>query len=67
MFVIEPILVKDNLEDSKTSSINKIMSSVTLLICSALAIFCGFLAHQAVETLLNTALTFLPLNIRTVR
>lgn len=43
------------------------MSAATLLICSALAVFCGFLAHQAVETFFNTALTFLPLNIRTVR
>jgi len=43
------------------------MSGTTLIICSALAVFAGFLAHQAVETLLNTALTFLPLNIRTVR
>ncbi|CAG8632646.1 11933_t:CDS:2 [Ambispora leptoticha] len=41
------------------------MSPPTLLICSALAVFCGFLAHQTVETLMNTALTFLPLNIRT--
>ncbi|CAI2178371.1 2458_t:CDS:2 [Funneliformis geosporum] len=66
MFVIEPILVKDNLEDS-TRFLNKTMSTPTLLICSALAVFCGFLAHQTVETLLNTCLTFLPLNIRTVK
>jgi len=43
------------------------MSAPTLIICSALAVFCGFLVHQSVETLINTALTFLPLNIRTVR
>jgi hypothetical protein len=42
------------------------MSAPTLLICSVLAAFAGFLVHQTVETLVNTALTFLPLNIKTV-
>jgi len=30
-----------------------------------LAVLCGFLAQQSVETLINTSLTLLPFNIRT--
>jgi hypothetical protein len=43
------------------------MKGNTFLFCAALAVLCGFLAHQTVETLLNTTLTVLPFNIRTVR
>jgi len=42
------------------------MSTVPFLICSALAVFCGVLVQQAIETLINTSLTLLPFNIRTV-
>jgi len=38
----------------------------TTLLCIGLAVLCGFLAQQTVETLLNTYLTILPFNIRTV-
>ena len=43
------------------------MKAPTLLICSALAVLCGILAQQAIETFVNTSLTLLPFNIRTVR
>jgi len=43
------------------------MSGTTFLFCAALAVLMGFLAHQTVETLLNTTLTLLPFNIKTVR
>jgi len=43
------------------------MSATTLLICSALAALCGYLAQQSVQTLVNTYLAFLPLDIRTTR
>jgi hypothetical protein len=38
----------------------------TTVFCIALAVLCGFLAQQTIETLLNTYLTVLPFNIRTV-
>jgi len=37
------------------------------LFMSLLAILCGFLAQQTVETLVNTALTVLPFKIQTVK
>jgi hypothetical protein len=40
--------------------------SGTTVFCIALAVLCGFLAQQTVETLINTYLTVLPFNIRTV-
>ena len=43
------------------------MSTGSLLFTSALAILCGFLAQQTVETLVNTCLTVLPFKIQTVR
>jgi len=43
------------------------MSTMGLLLTSALAILCGFLAQQAVEGLVNTVLTVLPFKIQTVR
>jgi len=43
------------------------MSTTSLLFTSALAVLCGFLAQQTVETLVNTALTLLPFDIRTTR
>ena len=43
------------------------MSTGSLIFCSALAVLCGFLAQQTVETLLNTSLTLLPFKIQTVR
>jgi len=36
------------------------------ILCMLLAVLCGFLAQQSVETLINTSLTLLPFNIRTV-
>jgi len=42
------------------------MSGKTTLFCMALAILCGFLAQQSIETLINTSLTLFPFNIRTV-
>ena len=42
------------------------MSGQTLFVCG-LAVVCGFLAQQVLETLLNTALTVLPFKIQTVR
>ncbi|KLL04233.1 MAG: hypothetical protein MRECE_2c142 [Mycoplasmataceae bacterium CE_OT135] len=43
------------------------MSTGSLIFCSALALLCGFLIQQTVETLINTSLTLLPFNIKTVR
>ena len=43
------------------------MSASTFLICSVLAVACGYLAQQAVQTLINTYLVLLPLDIRTTR
>jgi len=43
------------------------MSTGSLLFCSALAVLGGFLIQQTLETLLNTSLTLLPFNIKTVR
>ena len=37
------------------------------LITSLLAVLCGFLAQQTVETLVNTCLVFLPFKVQTVR
>jgi hypothetical protein len=37
------------------------------LLMSALAVLCGFLAQQTVETLVNTVLTVLPFKVQTVR
>ena len=37
------------------------------LFMSLLAILCGFLAQQTVETLVNTCLVFLPFKVQTVR
>jgi len=41
------------------------MSTFILITCSVLAAFSGFLTHQILETLINTALVFIPFNIRT--
>ena len=41
--------------------------NVNFLITSALAVLCGFLAQQTVETLVNTVLTFLPFKLQTVK
>ena len=43
------------------------MSTGTIIFCSALALVCGFLAQQSIQTLINTYLTLLPFNIKTVR
>ncbi|RHZ36421.1 hypothetical protein GvMRE_I1g733 [endosymbiont GvMRE of Glomus versiforme] len=43
------------------------MSTGSLIFCSLLAVACGFLIQQTVETLLNTSLTLLPFKIQTVR
>jgi len=37
------------------------------LITSLLAVLCGFLVQQTVETLVNTVLTVLPFKISTVK
>jgi hypothetical protein len=42
------------------------MATGTFILCSILAIGCGFLIQQSVETLINTSLTLLPFNIKTV-
>jgi hypothetical protein len=42
------------------------MSGKTFLFCAALAVLMGFLAQQATETFINTLLTLLPFNIRTI-
>ena len=41
-------------------------STSTLILVSLLAVTCGFLLQQTAETLINTYLTLLPFNIRTV-
>ena len=41
--------------------------NTSLLITCGLAVVCGFLAQQVLETLLNTSLTLLPFKIQTVR
>ncbi len=43
------------------------MSTGTLIICSILAVAAGFFTQQAVQTLVNTYLTLLPLDIHTTR
>lgn len=42
------------------------MSTGTTLFGCALALLCGFLAQQAIQTLINTYLTLLPFEIRTI-
>lgn len=42
------------------------LSAPTLILCSLLALVCGLLAQQIVETTLNTYLTLLPFNLKTV-
>ncbi|WP_322632083.1 hypothetical protein [endosymbiont DhMRE of Dentiscutata heterogama] len=42
------------------------MSIIPFLITSALAVLCGILVQQTIETLINTSLTLLPFNVRTV-
>lgn len=42
------------------------MKGKTFLFCAALAVLMGFFAQQGAETLINTSLTLLPFNIRTV-
>jgi hypothetical protein len=42
------------------------MSTKTLIFTSLLAVLGGFLLQQTAETLLNTYLTLLPFNIRTI-
>jgi hypothetical protein len=37
------------------------------LFASLLAVLCGFLAQQTVETLVNTVLTVLPFKVQTVK
>jgi len=39
----------------------------SFIFMSLLALLCGFLAQQTVETLVNTALTVLPFKIQTVK
>jgi hypothetical protein len=43
------------------------MSTGSLIFCSLLAVACGFLMQQVVETLVNTCLTVLPFDVKTVR
>jgi len=61
---IELILEPDNWKDLIKYS-NKNMSTSILIIGSVFSAFCGFLAHQILETLINTALVFIPFNIHT--
>jgi len=42
------------------------VSTGSLVFCGALAVLMGFLAQQTIETLVNTALTILPFNVKTV-
>lgn len=41
--------------------------NASFLLMSALAILCGFLVQQTMETLVNTCLTILPFKIQTVK
>ena len=43
------------------------MATSSLIFCSLLALLCGFLAQQTIEALMNTALTLLPFNLKTVK
>ena len=42
------------------------MSTMSLVFCGVLALVMGFLTQQTIEALVNTCLTFLPFNVRTV-
>jgi hypothetical protein len=55
----------DNLEDSAVFLTTN-MTNGNFLLCSLLAVAIGFMAQQSVETLINTSLTLLPFNIKTV-
>ncbi len=41
--------------------------NTSFLFTSLLAVLCGFLAQQTVETLVNTCLVLLPFKVQTVR
>jgi hypothetical protein len=43
------------------------MSSTSLIFGGLLALLMGFLAQQTMETLINTCLTVLPFNVKTVK